>query len=137
MHLRQNLPDTGTLISNIGESERITGFSAALFQHLFSPPTGTDGNRFPLHQPCLLPCLPPPLDEQNFVILAVVELLFLLFFCEPHILDVGDKGESQFLLVTSFIAIIVTFLVTQSLFCSLLLYCKKQAWRDGMGGSTL
>ena len=120
VHLRQNLPDTGTLISNIGESERITGFSAALFQHLFSPATGTDGNTFPTPhpppQPCHLPCL-----------------LFLLFFYEPHILAVGDKGESQFLLVTSFIAIIVSFLVTGIRFCSLLLYCKKQAWRDGMG----
>ena len=135
VHLRQTLPDPGTLISNIGESERIIGFSAALFQHLFSSPTWTDGNIYPAL--CHLPWLPPPLDEQIFAIWAVADLLFLLFFCEPHILDVGDKGESQFLLVTSVIAIIVSFLVTQIRFCSLLLYCKKQSWRDGMGGRTL
>ena len=81
VHLRQNLPDTGTLISNIGDSERITGFSAALSQHLFSPATRTDGNTFPTPHPppqtCHLPCLLPPLDEQIFVIL----LLWNCYFC--------------------------------------------------------
>lgn len=68
----------------------------------------------------------------DFVILAVVFcgpvfflLLLLLFFCEAHILDEGDKGVSHLLLVTPFIAITVLFLVTQVRFWSLLLHCKK------------
>lgn len=53
-------------------------------------------------------------------------MLFLLFFCEAHTLDVGGNGESWLLLVTPFIAITVLFLVTQVRFWSLLLHCKKQ-----------
>lgn len=66
----------------------------------------------------------------DFVILAVVFcgpvfFLLLLFFCEAHLLDEGDKGVSHLLLVTPFIAITVLFLVTQVRFWSLLLHCKK------------
>lgn len=55
-----------------------------------------------------------------------MDVLFLLFFCEAHTLDVGGNGESWLLLVTPFIAITVLFLVTQVRFWSLLLHCKKQ-----------
>lgn len=48
-----------------------------------------------------------------------MDLLFLLFFCEAHILDGGGKGVFQLLLVTPFIAITVLFLVTQVRFWSL------------------
>lgn len=60
-----------------------------------------------------------------FQLLYIVDLLFLLFFCEAHVLDVGGKGVSWLLLATPSIAITVLFLVTQVRFWSLLLYCKK------------
>lgn len=47
----------------------------------------------------------------HFVILVVV--LWTCYFGEAHLLDVGDKGVSQFPLVTPFIAITVLILVTQ------------------------
>lgn len=123
------------LISNTGESERITGFSAALFQHLFSPPCLNWWEYIPHPVPFALTST--ALGWTDFCNLSCCGPVILLFFCEPHILDVGDKGDSQFLLFTSFIAIIVSFLVTQIRFCSLLLHCKKQSWRDGMGGRIL
>lgn len=56
-----------------------------------------------------------------------VDLLFLLFFCEAHILDVGGKGVPQLFLATPFkIAITVLFLVTQVRFWSLAPLQKKR-----------
>lgn len=51
----------------------------------------------------------------------------MLFFCEAHILDVGDKGVPQLFLATPFkIAITVLFLVTQVRFWSLAPLQKKE-----------